>query len=128
MYACKLGVRAGLIDAKDNHPNDMVSLIFFCAPKTSSNDTGAARFNRVRVPLSRSYDNMIESLWYPPSTVGNSNATIRPYDSDNIEVPRAMGGTCYSMPLMLAQPVQRQLEPANVQQWSTDRRCRGQRS
>ena len=102
MYACKLGVRAGLIDAKDNHPNDMVSLIFFCAPKTSSNDTGAARFNRVRVPLSRSYDNMIESLWYPPSTVGNSNATIRPYDSDNIEVPRAMGGTCYSMPLMLA--------------------------
>ena len=102
MYACKLGVRAGLLDAKDNHPNDMVSLIFFCAPKTSSSDTGAGRFNRVRVPLSRSYDNIIESLWYPPSTVGNSNATIRPYDSDNIEAPRAMGGTCYTMPLMLA--------------------------
>ncbi|MGD9646207.1 MAG: pilus assembly protein TadG-related protein [Pirellulales bacterium] len=102
MYACKLGVRAGLIDAKDNHPNDMVSLIFFSAPKTSSGDTGSGRFNRVRVGLSRRYDDMIESLWYPPSTIGDANATIRPYDSDNMDAPRAMGGTCYAMPLMLA--------------------------
>ena len=45
---------------------------------------------------------MQESLWYPPSTIGNSSATVRPYDSNNLEVPRAMGGTCYSMALMLA--------------------------
>jgi hypothetical protein len=45
---------------------------------------------------------MQESLWYPPATVGNSSATVTPYDSNNIEVPRATGGTCYSMPLMLA--------------------------
>jgi hypothetical protein len=45
---------------------------------------------------------MLESLWYPPSTIGNSAARIRPYDSDNMEVPRSMGATCYSMGLMLA--------------------------
>ena len=45
---------------------------------------------------------MIESLWYPPATVGNSQATVTPYDSNNLEVPRAVGGTCYAMPLMLA--------------------------
>jgi hypothetical protein len=41
-------------------------------------------------------------LWYPPSTLGNPGATVRPYAADNLEVPRAMGGTCYAMPLMLA--------------------------
>jgi len=45
---------------------------------------------------------MIESLWYPPATVGNSSATVTPYDSNNVEVPRAFGSTCYSHPLMLA--------------------------
>ena len=33
---------------------------------------------------------------------GNSSATVTPYDSNNLEVPRAMGGTCYAMALMLA--------------------------
>jgi hypothetical protein len=54
------------------------------------------------VGLSRDYTRMQEALWYPPSTLGNSAATARPYASDNLEVPRAMGGTCYSMGLMLA--------------------------
>lgn len=100
MYACKLGIRAGLQDIEDNHPNDLVSLIMFSTPMESANDGG--RFNRPRVGLSRDYTSMQESLWYPSSTIGNSNATMRPYDSDNLEVPRAMGGTCYSMGLMLA--------------------------
>ena len=102
MYACKLGIRAALTDVNNNHPNDLVSLAFFSVPKTSSSDTSANRFNRVRVPLGRDYNSMQESLWYPPTTIGNSNATVRPYDSNNLEVPRAMGGTCYSYPLMLA--------------------------
>jgi len=101
MYACKLGVRAALTDIQNNHPNDFVSLIMFSDPRSSSSDT-TGRFNRVRVGLGRDYSSMLDSLWYPPSTVGNSAARIRPYDSDNIEVPRAMGATCYSMGLMLA--------------------------
>lgn len=102
MYACKLGIRAGLSDIKTNHPNDLVSLAMFSSPMTSASNSSGARFNRVRVGLGRDYDRMLDSLWYPPETIGNPNATVRPYDSDNLEVPRAMGGTCYAMPLMLA--------------------------
>jgi hypothetical protein len=102
MYACKLGIQAALNDMQNNHPNDMVSLIMFSTPLTSSSDTGADRFNRVRVGLSQSYSTLTDSLWYPPATVGNSSATVSPYDSNNLEVPRAMGGTCYAMGLMLA--------------------------
>lgn len=102
MYACKLGIRAALNDIKTNHPNDLVSLSYFSVPNTSASDTAGRRFNRVRVGLGRDYDRMLEALWYPPSTLGNPDATVRPYASDNLEVPRAMGGTCYAMPLMLA--------------------------
>lgn len=102
MYACKLGIRAALSDIQNNHPNNLVALMMFSTPKTSSNDTSAARFNRVRVGLSRNYSNMQDSLWYPPATIGSSTATVRPYDTNNLEVPRAMGGTCYSMALMQA--------------------------
>jgi Flp pilus assembly protein TadG len=101
MYACKLGVRAALTDIQDNHPNDLVSLIMFSVPKTSANSI-LTRFNRVRVGLGRNYPNMQEALWYPPATIGNANATVTPYDANNVEVPRAFGGTCYSYPLMLA--------------------------
>ncbi len=102
LYACKLGIRAALNDINNNHPNDMVSLIMFSSPLDAANDTVASRFNRARVGLSRDYARMDESLWYPPATIGNASATVRPYDSDNLEVPRAMGGTCYAMGLMLA--------------------------
>ncbi|HET6878907.1 MAG TPA: hypothetical protein VFI31_02055, partial [Pirellulales bacterium] len=102
MYACKLGIQAALSDIQNNHPNDCVSLIMFSVPKTSANDASGNRFNASRVGMGQNYTNMIESLWYPPSTVGNSNATVTPYDTNNLEVPRAFGGTCYAMPLMLA--------------------------
>jgi hypothetical protein len=100
MYACKLGIRAALTDVETNHPNDLVSLIYFSAPSASS--SGGGRFNRPRVGLSRAYTNMQEALWYPPATIGNASATVGPYDSNNLEVPRAMGSTCYAMGLMLA--------------------------
>lgn len=99
MYACKLGIRAALEDIETNHPNNLVSLIYFSTPNDSS--SGVGRFNRARVGLGRNYSRMIEALWYPPSTLGTNN-TVRPYHSQNLEVPRAMGGTCYSMGLMLA--------------------------
>src|SRR5207247_4108153 len=85
----------------NNDPNDLESLIFFSDPKINIGYT-FSRFKRARVGLSRNYSNMQESLWYPPATVGNSNATVTPYDSNNIEVPRAFGSTCYAYPLMVA--------------------------
>jgi hypothetical protein len=100
MYACKLGIRAALNDIETNHPNNLVTLMTFSSPRSSANGDG--RFNRVRVGLGRNYTRMQESLWYPPSTLGSSSATVRPYDSDNADVPRAFGGTCYAMGLMQA--------------------------
>lgn len=100
MYACKLGIRAALTDISNNHPNDLVAMTFFSVPNESAGGTG--RFNRVRVGLSRDYTSMQDSLWYPPETINNASATVRPYDSDNLEVPRAYGGTCYAMGLMQA--------------------------
>src|SRR5205823_948034 len=83
------------------HPNDYVSLIMFSVPQNSSNNPGN-RFNRVRVPLGRDYQRLSDCLWYPLSTIENPGTTIGPYDyNNNLEVPRAMGGTCFSMPLML---------------------------
>jgi Flp pilus assembly protein TadG len=102
MYACKLGIQAALSDIQNNHPNDFVSLIMFSVPKSSSNDTSGTRFNGPRVGMGQNYTNLVESLWFPPSTGGNSNAPVTPYDANNLEVPRAFGGTCYAMPLMLA--------------------------
>lgn len=101
MYACKLGIQAALNDIYNNHPNDYVSLMMFSVPKQSATDNSGARFNRVRVGLGQSYQNMQDSLWYPPATVG-VGGTVTPYDPNNIEVPRAYGGTCYAHPLMLA--------------------------
>lgn len=102
MYQCKLGIQAALIDIKTNHPNDNVALIYFSTPRTSAT-TAAARYNRAISPLSRNYQRMIDALWYPLSTIDNPGTTINPYDYDsNMEVPRAMGGTCFPYPLMLA--------------------------
>lgn len=99
---CKLGISGALSDMLNNHPNDYVSMIMFSVPRTSATDTGDHRFNRVRVALGQSFTNLQNSLWYPPSVVTGAATTVTPYDSDNIEVPRALGGTCYAYPLMLA--------------------------
>jgi hypothetical protein len=87
---------------QNNHPNDMTSLIMFSTPLSGSSDTGANRFNRPVVGLSQSYSTLSDSLWYPQATVGSSSASVSPYDANNLTVPRAMGGTCYPMALMLA--------------------------
>ena len=45
-------------------------------------------------------------MFFPLSTLNadgsSSNTLITPYDSTNIDTPRAYGGTCYAMGLMLA--------------------------
>jgi Flp pilus assembly protein TadG len=105
IYACKQGIAAALADAQNNHPNDYMSLITFSVPRTSSSDT-AGRFNTARVPLGTNYSLMQSALWFPLGTLdalGNDlNTMVTPYDSNNLEVPRAYGGTAYAMGLMLA--------------------------
>lgn len=102
LYACKLGIQGALTDIQNNHPNDFVSLIYYSTPQDYAGSPGN-RFNRVRAPLSHNYQRMQDALWYPLSTVENPGTTISPYDyANNLETPRAMGGTCFSMPLMLA--------------------------
>jgi hypothetical protein len=103
ILACKIGFQAALQDIERNHPNDHVTLIFFSQPKGSATDGSGRRFNRVVAPLGRNYQRMIDGLWFPPYTLDNPSADINPYDYDkNVELPRAMGPTCYSMALMLA--------------------------
>lgn len=100
LWACKLGVQSALQDIKNNHPNDFVSLMYFSTPKYSA--TGSGSFNRVRVPLGRDYARLSETLWFPPSTIDSPGTEIRPYDDDNLDVPRSFGGTTTVMGLMLA--------------------------
>jgi hypothetical protein len=48
---------------------------------------------------------MQNSLWFSRRIIDNPTPEIRPYDNggnDITDVPRANGGTCYAMPLMLA--------------------------
>ena len=103
-YAAKIGMQAAVQSIQNNHPNDWVSLIFYSVPNDSATDTSyGGRFNRARAPLGQNYPRMIDAQWFPPYTLDNPGGTISPYDyNNNIEVPRAMGGTCFAYPLMLA--------------------------
>jgi hypothetical protein len=104
MWLCKAGVEGALSDIKHNHPNDMVSLVSFSQPQgytptRSGLQTGY--YNATRAPLSRNYNGMINSLYFPTYVIQN-RAEINPYDPNMTDVPRAVGGTCYAMGLMLA--------------------------
>jgi Flp pilus assembly protein TadG len=104
-YQTKLGIQAALKDTILNHPNDNVSVVFFSSPRSSATATGY--YNFVRAPMSRNERLMINALWFAPK-VYNNNTEINLYNSsgqnpgDIYTVPRANGGTCYAMPLMLA--------------------------
>ena len=103
MYACKLGIQAAPDRHQEQPSQRLCSLIMFSTPLTGASDTSALRFNRVRVGLG-------PELHQPERvalvSAGDRSAilrrTVTPYDPNNLEVPRAMGGTCYAMGLMLA--------------------------
>src|SRR5262249_13978236 len=54
------------------------------------------------IPLGRQYQQLKDSLWFPPSTVVGSATEITPYDTDFDNVPRAKGGTAPGMGFMIA--------------------------
>jgi hypothetical protein len=99
-WACKAGVQTAINDIQNNHPNDFVAMAFFSSPKYSQ--TGVGHHNRAVVPLGRSYQKLIDSLWFPPGTVTGSQTEITPYDNNMMEGPRADGGTAPGMGFMLA--------------------------
>jgi Flp pilus assembly protein TadG len=104
-YQTKLAIQAALKNTLQNHPNDNVGLIFFSSPRSSASATGY--YNYARVPLCRDERLLINSLWFSPKVI-TTNAEISVYNSsgsnpgDIYDVPRANGGTCYAMPLMIA--------------------------
>jgi hypothetical protein len=99
-WTAKMGIAAAIDDIKNNHPNDFVGLTFFSSP--SYDTDGGGQHNMAVIPLGRNYQGLKDSLWFPPSTVSAGVATITPYDPDFNNVPRAKGGTCPGMGLMIA--------------------------
>ena len=100
-WACKVGIQTAINDIQNNHPNDFVGLTFFSSPMdTVSSTTGF--HNRGVVSMGRSYQQLTDSLWFPPSTVTGGVSEIGPYDADMNNVPRANGGTAPGMGFMIA--------------------------
>lgn len=99
-WACKIGINTAIDDIKNNHPGDFIGLTFFSSPRYSA--SGAGHYNQAVVPLGRNYQQLKDSLWFPPSTVTGTATEITPYDGDFDNVPRAVGGTCPGMGFMIA--------------------------
>jgi hypothetical protein len=103
MVAAKLGIAGALTDIQNNHPNDMVSLIYYARPTYAGDPTGVGVFDNPPVTLGRNYTSMINSIWYPPNSL---TADVRPWDSNGSNTPRAHGdytsNTATSYGLMLA--------------------------
>jgi hypothetical protein len=100
-WACKVGIQTAIDDIRNNHPNDFVGMAFFSNAMTSRTDTSGFH-NRCIVSLGRNYQQLKDSLWFPPTTVTGGVSEITPYDEDMGYVPRANGGTAPGMGFMLA--------------------------
>lgn len=99
-WACKVGIQTAIDDIQKNHPNDFIGMTFFSAPKGSA--AGGGHHNQAVVPLGRNYQQLKDSLFFPPTTVTGSATEITPYDADMANVPRANGGTAPQMGFMIA--------------------------
>jgi hypothetical protein len=98
-WACKAGIQTAIDDISNNHPNDYVGLTFFSTPIYSNGGSGP--HNRAVVPLGRNYQNLKDSLWFPPTTVTGGVSSVTPYDPDFDQVPRANGGTTPEMGFLI---------------------------
>jgi hypothetical protein len=103
MIAAKLGIAGALQDVSNNHPNDMVSLIYFSRPTYTGEPSGVGQFDSPISTAGRSYSTMINSLWYPPNS---SSADVTPWSSNGNLIPNAHAdydsNTATSYGLMLA--------------------------
>jgi hypothetical protein len=86
MYPMKLGIAGALEDIKNNHPNDLVSLILFNRPPFANDAAGLGQFSQPLFSLSRSYSAMQSALWFPPNS---TSADVRLWDANGLQTPRA---------------------------------------
>ena len=110
-WQLKQCVKAVLDDIEENHPNDIMTLVLF-----SSLD----RYNNPKTKLSRNFDHMRNSLFYPSSVINPSTgnlingAYVRPYEARSsrdlrditettkCDIPNAQGFTSVDMGLKVA--------------------------
>jgi Flp pilus assembly protein TadG len=88
MYSAKLGIDASLEDIKNNHPNDLVSMILFNRPRFDGEPVETGRFSKAQFHLSRDYTAMQKALWWPPNSGVDD---VRPWDSNGVQTPRSYG-------------------------------------
>jgi hypothetical protein len=113
-WQAKIGISGALQDMQNNHPNDLATLILFSVPNSPTTPVVnggpvSGNYNVVPVPLGNNYNTLKDALWFPPEVI-QSKSEIRIWNTSNndnvsqamLDVPRAVGGTCYAMPLMLA--------------------------
>jgi hypothetical protein len=106
LWQCKVGMAGAISDMQTNHPNDYGTVALFSVPKCGNYSTGT--YNYTPVPMGQNYNGLTDALWFAPETVAKqtfaSTGTTEmcPYDTAMSDVPRAVGGTCYAMGLMLA--------------------------
>ena len=103
MIAAKLGISGALTDIKNNHPDDLVSLLLFSRPAYSGEPSEVGDFSTPQYSLGNNYSSMINGLWYPPNS---TTADVSLWDSNGELTPRAHGdydaNTATSYGFMLA--------------------------
>jgi Flp pilus assembly protein TadG len=109
-WQLKVGIKSAIDDIKNNHPNDMASLIFF---------SGSANYNVPRVSMGKDYSKMQNALFYPftlLNTLGSTTASVRPFSNSGPDdyspsgvqdytdtiIPNAARETCPEMALKVA--------------------------
>ena len=109
-WQLKQCVKAVLDDIEENHPNDIMTLVFF---------SNLDKYNSPKTKLSRNFNHMRNSLFYPSSVIdpftGNLNgAYVRPYEARSsrdlrditettkCDIPNAQGFTSIDMGLQVA--------------------------
>jgi Flp pilus assembly protein TadG len=103
MVPAKLGIAGAITDIQQNHPNDMVAMIYYARPSYTGEASTIGTFDNPISSLGRNYTSIVNSLWYPPNS---SSSDVRPWDANGKLTPRAHGdydsNTATSYGLMLA--------------------------
>lgn len=98
MVVAKLGIAGAITDIQNNHPNDMVSLIYYSRP-TFSGESGQGQFDAPIYSLGRNYTSMGNDLWYPPNS---STSDVSPFDANGNLAPGRTATTTAIRPLVTA--------------------------
>jgi hypothetical protein len=106
LWQCKVGMAGAISDMQTNHPNDYGTLVLFSVPQCGNYPSGT--YDYTPIPLGQNYNGLTDALWFAPESVAGQTfastgtTEMSPYDKAMKDVPRAIGGTCYAMGLMLA--------------------------